>query len=175
MISKDKKRKLFAEYSEIFSSLTAGILLDYKGSSVVDITEFRKNLIPEKSSFRVLKNKVAKKALEESRLKDAAPELIQTRALAYTEVDIISLAKIICKELETLENCKIISGFQVEDDKVTFLNQKEVIAMSKLASKEELISKLLYLLQAPITNFARTLNEVPASFVRVLSKISENK
>ena len=175
MISKEKKRKLFAEYSEIFSSLTAGVLLDYKGSSVTEITEFRKNLIAEKSSVRVLKNKVAQKALEESKFKDATADLIQTRALAYTDVNIISLAKVICKELETLENCKIISGFQVEDNKVTFLNEQEVVAMSKLASKEELISKLLYLLQAPITNFARTLNEVPASFVRVLAKISENK
>ena len=47
--------------------------------------------------------------------------------------------------------------------------------MSKLASKEELLSKLLFLLNAPLTNFVRTLNEIPTKFVRLLSAIADNK
>lgn len=176
MITREQKKKLFTEYSNIFSNLLAGVLLDYKGSSVVEITEFRKKLANENSSLKVIKNRVAKKAITSSKLADIAKEFNQTRALAYTATaDMISLSKAVCKELEELENCKIISGFFIENEEATFLNEKEIVAMSKLESKEELLGKLLYLLNAPLTNFVRTINEIPASFVRILAKISENQ
>jgi large subunit ribosomal protein L10 len=175
LITREQKEKLFTEYSEIFSTLSAGILLDYKGVSVGKITEFRKKLAKEQSSMRVLKNRVAKKAIADSKLAEAQELLSEPRALAYSKNDMVTLAKVICEELEELENCKIISGFLLEDGKATILSEKEVVAMSKLESKEELLSKLLYLMNAPVTQFVRTINEVPASFVRLLAKISENK
>ena len=66
-----------------------------------------------------------------------------------------------------------ISGFASENGKVQFIDEKTVVAMSKLASKEELMSKLLFLLNAPLTNFVRTLNEIPTKFVRTLSAIAD--
>ena len=175
MITRKQKENLFAEYSKIFSNLSAGVLLDYKGTSVTKITEFRKKLAAEKSSMKVLKNRIAKKAITESKLAAVAEYLMKTRALAYTTSDMLSLSKAVCKELEELDNCKIISGFFVENGKITLLDEQGVVAMSKLENKEQLLSKLLFLCNAPLTNFVRTLSEVPASFVRVLAKISENK
>ena len=173
MITREQKEKLFAEYSKIFSNLSAGVLLDYKGISVNEMTSFRKNLADQQAAIKVLKNRVAKKAIKESKLADAVQHFTQPRALVYATTDIVSLCKVICRELEDLENCQIIGGFLIENEKVTFLNEKEVMAMSKLDSKEELLSKLLYILNAPLIHFARTISEVPASFVRVLSKIKK--
>ena len=175
MITRKNKEKLLAEYSKIFSNLSAGILLDYKGTNVTEITEFRKKLAIEKSSLKVLKNRIAKKALAASVFAEARQDLSDPRALVYTSADMVSLAKLICEQLKDMEQCQIVSGFFLENKKTTFLSEDEVVAMSKLDTKEELLSKLLYLMNAPLTNFIRTVNEVPASFVRLLAKISKNK
>lgn len=175
MLTKQDKEKLLAEYGKIFSNLSTGILLDYKGLTVFEVTEFRKKLAVSDSHFRVLKNRIAKIAVASSPFKDIAKELIETKALIYSKTDMVTLAKLVCKELKELNKCQLVSGFASENGKVEFLDEKEMVAMSKLASREELISKLLFLFNAPLTNFIRTLNEIPASFVRLLSTIGDSK
>ena len=73
------------------------------------------------------------------------------------------------------EKLKIASGILVTGGKVSMLDAAQLEALAKLPSKEELISKLLFLLNAPITQLVRTIHEVPASFVRTLSAITESK
>ena len=74
-----------------------------------------------------------------------------------------------------IEKCKILAGILVGDRKTSILNTSEVEALSKLPSREELIVKLLFLMQAPATQFVRTLNAVPAKFVRTLAAIRDSK
>ena len=72
-------------------------------------------------------------------------------------------------------NLKILAGILVGDSKTSILNTGEVEALSKLPLREELIVKLLFLMQAPATQFVRTLNAVPAKFVRTLAAIRDSK
>ena len=173
MLTKSDKEKLLDEYGKILNNLSTGILVDYKGLSVFEITEFRKKLIASDSHFRVLKNRIAKRALASSPFAEISKELVETKALIYSKTDMVNLAKLVCEHLKGLEKCKLISGFASENGKVQFIDEKTVVAMSKLASKEELMSKLLFLLNAPLTNFVRTLNEIPTKFVRTLSAIAD--
>ena len=76
---------------------------------------------------------------------------------------------------KNLENLKILAGILVGDSKTSILNTGEVEALSKLPSREELIVKLLFLMQAPATQFVRTLNAVPAKFVRTLAAVRDSK
>ncbi len=175
MLTRKNKEELLTEYSEIFNNLSSGIFIDYKGLTVLEITEFRKKLAVSGSYFRVLKNRIAKRALASSPLKEVAKELVETKALIYGKTDMVTLAKLVCGQLSRLDKCQLISGFTLEKEQVELLDEKKVVVMSKLASKEELLSKLLFLLNAPLTNLARVLNEVPAKFVRLLSAVADSK
>ena len=70
---------------------------------------------------------------------------------------------------------ELVAGGLANGDTGEVLDLDGIKALSKLPSKEELIAKLLFLLNAPVTNFARVLNEIPASFARVLQAIADSK
>ena len=176
MLTRKNKEELATEYKELFSKMSVGIFLDYKSLKANEITKLRKSLQSNNSYLKVLKNRVAKWAVKETNFENIAEELSQTRALIYSEDgDLVSMAKIACKQIEELEKCQLISGFVLEKDELKLLSEKEVIAFSKLASRTELLGKLLYLLNYPVTGLARTLNEIPTKFVRLLKMVSENK
>jgi large subunit ribosomal protein L10 len=84
-------------------------------------------------------------------------------------------AKVLSEAAKNIDNLKILVGILVGDSKTSILNTSEVEALSKLPSREELIVKLLFLMQAPATQFVRTLNAVPAKFVRTLAAIRDSK
>ena len=79
------------------------------------------------------------------------------------------------EQAANIENLKILAGILVGDEKTSILDPSQVEALSKLPSREELIVKLLFLLQAPATQFVRTLNAVPVKFVRTLAAIRDSK
>lgn len=176
MLTRINKESLATEYNEIFSNISSGVLLDYKRLTVLEMTEFRKKLqAGSDSRLKVLKNRVAKIVAQKTPLKDLSEHFSKTRALAYSKNDLVQLSKLVCKQLDELDNCQLICGFSLENGQLQLLDKDQVVAMSKLESKEELLGKFLYLLNAPITNFAKTLNEVPAKFVRLLKAIADNK
>ena len=76
---------------------------------------------------------------------------------------------------KNLENLKILAGILVSDSKANILSSGEVEALSKLPSREELLVKLLFLMQAPMQQFVRTLNAVPAKVVRTLAANRDSK
>lgn len=174
-MDKATKESLVKEFNEIFSSAVSGVLVDYKGSSVADLTTLRKTLYDQNSRFRVLKNTLAKIALEGTPFEQLGEYLTETRALVYSEEDVASPAKLITKEANSNDNMKIIAGILVSGETGELLDTNGIKQLGNLPSKEELIAKLLFVLNAPITNLARTLNEVPASFVRTLQAIADSK
>ena len=95
--------------------------------------------------------------------------------IVYSDGDPVEQAKVLSEEAAKIENLKILSGILVEDGKTSILDSSQVEALSKLPSREELIVKLLFLLQAPATQFVLTLNAVPVKFVRTLAAIRDSK
>ncbi|MED6339517.1 MAG: 50S ribosomal protein L10, partial [SAR324 cluster bacterium] len=89
--------------------------------------------------------------------------------------DAVQQAKVLSEASKSLENLKILSGILVGDNKTSILNTGEVEALSKLPSREELIVKLLFIMQSPATQFVHTLNAVPAKFVRTLAAVRDSK
>ena len=83
--------------------------------------------------------------------------------------------RVLSEQAANIENLKILAGILVGDGKTSILDSSQVEALSKLQSREELIVKLLFLLQAPATHFVRTLNAVPVKFVRTLAAIRDSK
>jgi large subunit ribosomal protein L10 len=169
------KELLVKEYKELFSSAITGVLVDYKGLNVEELTELRKTLFEKKSRFRVLKNSLAKIAVAGTPFEELGEQFVETRALVYSADDVVAPAKIVTDAVKKNEKIKLISGLLVSGDKGEVLDGQGVKALGNLPSKEELITKLLFVMNAPITNFARLLNEVPAKFVRTLQAVADSK
>jgi large subunit ribosomal protein L10 len=170
-----EKEALVKDFNEIFSSAITGVLVDFKGSTVEELTILRKTLYEKGSKMRVIKNTLAKLAASGTPFEPLKAHFEQTRALIYSTEDPATPAKIVSGVVEKNQNLKLIAGLLVTAGNGTLLDAEGVKALGNLPSKEELLAKLLFLLSAPATQFARVLNEVPASFVRVLQSIADSK
>ncbi len=169
------KEALVKEYKELFSSAITGVLVDYKGLNVEELTQLRKTLYEKQSKFRVLKNSLAKIAVAGTPFEGLGEQFVETRALVYSQDDVAAPAKIMTDAAKDNEKLKLISGVLVSGENGEVLDQQGIKALGNLPSQEELIVKLLFVMNAPITNFARVLNEVPAKFVRTLQAVADAK
>ena len=174
-MERSQKEAQVNELRSIFNSISAGVLVDYRGIEANQVVELRKKLNDASSTMKVIKNSLARIAAENTPIAELADQFTQTRALVYSDGDAVQQAKVLSEAAKSLKNLKILAGILVGDSKTSILNSGEVEALSKLPSRDELIMKLLFLMQAPATQFVRTLNAVPAKFVRTLAAIRDSK
>ena len=174
-MERSQKEAQVNELRSIFNSISAGVLVDYRGIEANQVVELRKKLNDASSTMKVIKNSLARIAAEDTPFAELADQFTQTRALIYSDGDAVQQAKVLSEAAKSLKNLKILAGILVGDSKISILNSGEVEALSKLPSRDELIMKLLFLMQAPATQFVRTLNAVPAKFVRTLAAIRDSK
>ncbi len=170
-----QKEAQVKELNSIFSKMTAGVLIDYRGIEANQIVELRKKLNSSSSTMKVIKNSLARLASNDTPFADLAAQFTKTRAIVYSDGDPVEQAKVLSEQAANIENLKILAGILVGDGKTSILDSSQVEALSKLPSREELIVKLLFLLQAPATQFIRTLNAVPAKFVHTLAAVRDSK
>ena len=170
-----QKEAQVKELNSIFNNMTAGVLIDYSGIEANQIVELRKKLNGSSSTMKVIKNSLARIASNDTPFAELADQFTKTRAIVYSDGDPVEQAKVLSEQAANIENLKILAGILVGDGKTSILDSSQVEALSKLPSREELIVKLLFLLQAPATQFVRTLNEVPVKFVRTLAAIRDSK
>ena len=174
-MERSQKEAQVSELRSIFNNMSAGVLVDYRGIEANQVVELRKQLNDASSTMKVLKNSLARIAAQDTPFSELADQFTQTRALVYSDGDPVVQAKVLSEEAKNIDNLKILVGILVGDSKTSILNTSEVEALSKLPSREELIVKLLFLIQAPATQFVRTLDAVPAKFVRTLAAIRDSK
>jgi|TARA_B110000305_G_scaffold222735_1_gene266642 large subunit ribosomal protein L10 len=174
-MERSQKEAQVSELRTIFKSMSAGVLVDYRGIEANQVVELRKKLNDASSTMKVIKNSLARIAAEDTPFAELADQFTQTRALVYCDGDAVQQAKVLSEAAKRLDNLKILAGILVGDSKTSILNTGEVEALSKLPSREELLMKLLFLMQAPATQFVRTLNAVPAKFVRTLAAVRDSK
>jgi large subunit ribosomal protein L10 len=174
-MERSQKEVQVSELRSIFNSMSAGVLVDYRGIEANQVVELRKKLNDASSTMKVIKNSLARIAAENTPIAELADQFTQTRALVYSDGDAVQQAKVLSEAAKSLDKLKILAGILVGDSKISILNSGEVEALSKLPSRDELIMKLLFLMQAPATQFVRTLNAVPAKFVRTLAAIRDSK
>ncbi|WP_031545923.1 50S ribosomal protein L10 [Salinicoccus luteus] len=142
--------------SDQLKNSVSTVLVDYRGLSVSEMTELRKQLREAGVEFKVYKNTMTRRAAEQAELTEINEFLTGPNALAFSNEDVIAPAKIInnfAKEHEALEiKAGIIEG--------TFTPAEDVKAIATLPGKEGLVSMLLSVLQAPVRNFAYAVKAV---------------
>ena len=132
------------------------VLVDYRGLTVAQDTELRKQLREAGVIYKVCKNTMMKRAFEGTEFAGLEEYLEGPSALVVSIDDATAPARIICKFAKTAEALEVKAGV-VEGNVYDAAGINE---LSKVPSREELLSKLLGSLQSPITNLARVLNQI---------------
>ena len=150
-----EKQAFVAELAEKLGAANAGVIVDYSGINVADDTTLRRKLREAGVEYAVVKNTLLKRAAEAAELSGLDDVLHGTTALATSE-DYVAAAKILCEYAEGKDTFKIKAGFM--DGQV--IDAAKVVELSKLPSKEGLLSMLLSVLNGPIRGLAVALNAI---------------
>ena len=167
----ETKTKAIGELKESLGRAKDFIFTDYRGLTVEQITNLRKQLRAKDVKYKVIKNNFARIAFEQLSTPDVSAYLTGPTAVAITPKDANEVAKILfdfSKEVPSLH----VKGALVSD---TVYNAAQTEAFSKLPGKLELISMLMSVMNGPARNLAAALNDVPARLVRTIKAIADKK
>lgn len=169
--TKQQKEVIVKELAEKLKGSKAVVFSDYKGLKVKDMTLLRKELRAEGVDLSVVKKTLINIALKDAGIEMDVRALEGQIAIAVSEKDEVAAAKIIAKLAKANENLKIVGGVLGTKE----LTVEEVNALAKLPSKEELLSKLVGTLNAPISGFVNVLAGNMRGFVTALQAIADKK
>jgi large subunit ribosomal protein L10 len=120
--------------------------------------------------FRVLKNSLARRAVDGTPFTGLSDHMVGPLAYGIGS-DPVAAAKVLHEFSKGNDKFVIKAGAMPN----LVMSSKEIASLAALPSRDELLSKLLGTMQAPIANFVRTLNEVPSRFVRGLAAVRDQK
>lgn len=166
----DKKKAVVAEVSAQVAKAKAIVVAEYRGLEVGHMTELRAKARKSGVYLRVLKNTLARRAVEGTPFAGLSQHM--TGPLVYgISPDPVQTAKVLNEFAKANEKLVIRAGAMPN----AVISAKEVTALAAMPSREELLAKLAATMQAPIATFARTLNEVPARFARTLAAVRDKR
>lgn len=146
----EQKKQVVEEISNKLKSSVSTIVVDYRGLSVAQVTELRKQLREAGIEFKVYKNSMARRAADAAELSGLNEALVGPNAIAFSTEDVVAPAKILNDFAKKNEALEIKAG--VIEGNITTV--EEIKALAELPSREGLLSMLLSVLQAPIRNLA---------------------
>ena len=171
----DRKAKeaLRVNFEGRFEKAHAAIIAEYRGLTVADLTELRRQLRKVQGEFKIIKNRVAKKAVL-GKVQSYAPlaeNLKGPIGVAYLYGDAAAGAKALIDFQKTKELFKITAGVMESKS----ISAAQVKAIADLPSKEVLLGQLVGLLVSPHRGLLGVINAVPRSLVQVINAIKEKK
>ncbi|WP_251553871.1 50S ribosomal protein L10 [Neobacillus muris] len=146
----EAKKQVVEEIAEKLKASVSTVVVDYRGLTVAEVTELRKQLREAGIEFKVYKNTMARRAAEAAGLEGLNAALTGPNAIAFSSEDVVAPAKILNDFAKKNEALEIKAGV-IEGNIATV---EEVKALAELPSREGLLSMLLSVLQAPIRNLA---------------------
>ena len=169
-LNRKEKAVVIEEVSAEVAKAQSIIIAEYRGLDVGSITVLRKTARESGVYLRVLKNTLVRRAVAGTPFEGLSDQL--TGPLIYgISTDPVAAAKVLAGFAKTNDKLVIKGGAMPN----SLLSQDGVKALATMPSREELLSKLLGTMQAPIATFVRTLNEVPTKFVRGLAAVRDQK
>ena len=172
MKTKAQKQKDLEALTEHFKNAKAAMVVGFQGMTVAKDQDLRNQLREAGVSYEVVKNTLARKAAEGTALEAATDQFKGVTAVALSNEDPVSLSKAIAKFSKANPDIFIFKVGIVEG-KVVALADVEAIA--SLPSKEELISKVLFLINAQAQRLVTVLSAVPRNLAIVVKQIGDQK
>ena len=156
MAKVEVKQPIVDKIAEEIKDAQSVVLVDYRGLTVAQDTELRKQLREAGVIYKVYKNTMMKRAFEGTEFAALDDCLEGPSAIAISKDDATAPARILAKYAKQFPALELIAGV-VEGN---YNDQAGIQALSQVPSREELLGKLLGSIQSPITNFARVLNQI---------------
>ncbi len=171
MLTRKNKEQIVKDLTEEIKSAKSVVFADFKGVKVNESIKLKKELKKEGSNLRVYKKNLIDIALKNANVDLKTKGMEGQVAVSIATQDEVSSARIIEKFSKTNESLKILGGILG----IKAMSAQEVIALAKLPSKEELLSRLVGSLSSPIRGLMNVFQGNQRSLVQVLKAISESK
>jgi large subunit ribosomal protein L10 len=171
MLTREQKREQSDKLRDALSGVSTLFLLENTGLNVNDVNVLRTEIRNSAGTYRVVKNSVVKLAVEGTDLEVLAPHMTGPKTLAFTAGDAVALAKVLKTFIKNHPELTIQQAYL--DGQL--LDAKAAEKIADLPSKEELLSKLVYLLQSPIRRLAVALNTPVQKLATVVGQIADQK
>lgn len=168
-----EKQAVVAEVAKVAASAHAVVASEYRGLSVAQLTALRVMARKNGVYLRVVKNTLARRALQGTDFECLQESLVGPLILAFSQEDPGSAARVLKDFVKEPGNDKLVVRALAIGKQV--LPATELDRLANMPTKEQAISLLLACLRAPLDKLARTLNEVPGKLVRTLEAIRQQK
>ena len=170
-MNKQEKIDAARSLSDSLKGVTTVVVTDYKGLNVKSVTDLRRRLTQKKVHFKVVKNTLARRSFQEMGLKDLLPYLKESSAIAFTDSDAVSCAKILVEFSKDNDKLKLKAGWLTGK----LIPVEGIKALADLPSREVLLAQVAYGMQSPIAGFVRVLAGPLGQLVRVVEAVRKKK
>jgi large subunit ribosomal protein L10 len=167
----EQKKAIVAEVADVASGALSAVAAEYRGLTVGEMTELRAQARNNGVYLRVVKNTLARRAVEGTDFECMAEGMTGPLVIAFSQEDPGAAARVIkdfAKDHEKLEVRLVSIGGKL-------LAASEIATLAKMPTYEQAISILMGTMKAPIQKFVTTLNEVPGKLVRTVAAIRDAK
>lgn len=170
-LSFDQKQVVVSEVHDIAANAHSAVAAEYAGITVEEMTGLRVKSREQGVSLRVVKNSLARRALQETDFDCMSEQLTGQLILAFSMQDPGGAARVLGDYAR--ENDKLVIKLVSVGGKL--FDASEVKRLASLPTREQAISMLMSVMQAPVAKLARTLNEVPGKLVRTVAAVRDQK
>ena len=170
-MNRTQKEQDVAELAEKFKRANIGILTDFQGLNVEQISDLRRKLREAQGEYRVVKNTLMRLAAKGTSIELLLDQVQGTCAVALSYADPVATAKVVSDFAAKQDKLRIKSGVL----QGRLLQGAEVEQLAKIPPREVLLAQLLGLLVAVPTSLVRVLNAIPAKMVYALAAIRDDK
>ena len=169
-LNREEKAAVIDEVGAQVASAQAIIVAEYRGLEVGSITALRRQARESGVYLRVLKNTLARRAVAGTPFEGLSDKLVGPLIYGISK-DPVSAAKVLSDFAKSNDKLALKAGAMPN----AVLDQNGVKALASMPSREELLAQLMGTMQAPVTKFVRTLNEVPGKFVRTVAALRDER
>lgn len=167
----EQKQQIVAEVNEIAASALSAVVADYRGLTVAEMTEMRSKARETGVYLRVVRNTLAKRALEGTDYSCLDETFIGPTLLAFSQEDPGSAARLLknyAKEHDALEVKALAIGGEM-------LSADQIDRVATLPTLDEARAMVMACMLAPVVKLARTFNEVPGKLTRTVAAVRDQK